>query len=146
MLWYLLNTFRWEYWSIFTSVIMMHVHELGHKAKRMIVVLTLVMCEVKEQACVSVIVYFHLICQNKTNVWILVQNKDLFPVLTSFLCKRDRYCFGGKQCMCISASFRFLQVGCCVVGGTATLLSYDYEKTSKTSVCSLSGPNTQIQT
>lgn len=37
-----------------------HVHELDHKAKRIIVVLTLIMCDVKEQACVSAIVDFHL--------------------------------------------------------------------------------------
>lgn len=68
-----------------------HVHELGHKAKRMIVVLTLIMCKVKEQACVSVIVYFRLICQNKTNVN-SIQNKDLLTVLTYFLCKTYSYC------------------------------------------------------
>lgn len=48
--------------------------------------------------------------------------------------------------MCISVSFRFLQEGCCVVVGAATVLSYDYEKTSKTSVYSLSDSNTQILT
>lgn len=38
-----------------------HVHELHHKVKRMIVVLTLIMREVKEQDCVSDIVYSHII-------------------------------------------------------------------------------------
>lgn len=43
-----------------------HVHELHHKAKKMIVVLTLIMCKVKEQASVSVSVYFHLMCTART--------------------------------------------------------------------------------
>lgn len=146
-----------------------HVHGLDHNAKRMTVVLTLIMCEVKEQVSgVSYCLFCSLLNrQNKTNAYefqyktktcLLVllpyahvyyptqTNTLVYQELTSYEMRgiRARYCFSSKHHMCLSVSFRFFQEGCFVVGGTATVLPYDYEKASETSVYSLSGSNTQI--